>query len=137
MKDTHWKVPLRNIPGCCDWGDKDDWKKQISYYSGSYGLWHCTSSFTFRNVGNRGELLGNRIVNLDSVTNVINQVAACMAKLNADDTNNEGLDTLYLLHWTAKILQYHGNGAFGWGGAAGTYSWWNHFVCSHDHGLAF
>ena len=79
----------------------------------------------FQEMLNGGELLGNRIVNLDSVTRMSsNQVGSLYygkAK-RGDDTNSEGFDTLYLLHWTAKILQYHTETA-GRGG-----------VAAHTHG---
>ena len=130
MKDTHWKVPLEKYSRVVVIrGDKDDWKKQISYYSGSYGLISTARDFLHfqEMLANGGELLGNRIVNLDSVTRMSsNQVGSLYygkAK-RGDDTNSEGFGyTVSITLDSENSSIPHGNGAFGWGGAAGTYSW--------------
>ena len=112
MKDTHWKVPLEKYSRVVVIrGDKDDWKKHISYYSGSYGLISTARDFLHfqEMLANGGELLGNRIVNLDSVTRMSsNQVGSLYyVKAKRGTTPTVKVWIHCLLHWTAKILQYH------------------------------
>ena len=75
--------------------ENEDNLKYITNYSGSYGLVSTARDFLHfqQMLANGGELLGNRIVNLDSVTRMSsNQVGSLYygkAK-RGDDTNSEG-----------------------------------------------
>ena len=94
---------------------------------GSYGLISTARDFLHfqEMLANGGELLGNRITT-DSVKNVIQsgrQLYYGKAK-RGDDTNSEGFGyTVSITLDSENSSIPHGNGAFGWGGAAGTYSW--------------
>ncbi len=130
MRDTHWKVPQEKYPRVVMIrGDKNDWKKQTSYYSGSYGLVSTARDFLqFQQMlANRGELFGNRILQSDSITQMsTNQVGRLYhAKADKGDGNSsEGFGYTVSITLDGKNASIpHGNGAFGWGGAAGTYSW--------------
>ena len=129
MGDTYWKVPhekYRRVVVIR--GDKNDWKKQTSYFSGSYGLISTARDFLYfqQMLANRGELFGNRILESDSITKMSsNQVGGLYSKAGKGDGNSsEGFGYTVSITLDGENASIpHGNGAFGWGGAAGTYSW--------------
>jgi len=126
MKDTHWNIPEHKIPRLVVIrGDKGNWRKPTSYFSGSIGLVSTARDYLHfeQMLVNGGTLFGNRLLSPDSVALMSSNQVGNLYKEKGD---TEGVGFGYTVGITLdphKAKSSRSAGAFGWGGAAGTMSW--------------
>jgi CubicO group peptidase (beta-lactamase class C family) len=129
MKDTHWNLPTEKIPRLVVIkNDKNGWKTPTRYFSGSYMTISTARDYLHfeQMLVNGGELFGNRLISQESVelmsTNKVGDLYGNVDK--GGKTRGVGFGyTVGITMDPALANSPRGEGAFGWGGAAGTVSW--------------
>ena len=129
MKDTCWNLPKEKVsPLVVIRGDKKSWQKPTGYFSGSYLIISSARDYMRfeQMLVNGGILFGNRLISEESVALMsTNKVGDLYGNVDKGG-KTKGVGFGYTVGITIDPLLANsprGEGAFGWGGAAGTVSW--------------
>ena len=129
MKDTCWNLPKEKVSRLVVIrGDKKSWQKPTGYFSGSYLIISSARDYMRfeQMLVNGGILFGNRLISEESVALMsTNKVGDLYGNVDKGG-KTKGVGFGYTVGITIDPLLANsprGEGAFGWGGAAGTVSW--------------
>ena len=129
MKDTCWNLPKEKVSRLVVIrGDKKSWQKPTGYFSGSYLIISSARDYMRfeQMLVNGGILFGNRLISEESVALMsTNKVGDLYGNVDKGG-KTKGVGFGYTLGITIDPVLANsprGEGAFGWGGAAGTVSW--------------
>jgi len=129
MKDTCWNLPKEKVSRLVVIrGDKKSWQKPTGYFSGSYLIISSARDYMRfeQMLVNGGILFGNRLISEESVALMsTNKVGDLYGNVDKGG-KTKGVGFGYTVGITIDPVLANsprGEGAFGWGGAAGTVSW--------------
>ena len=129
MNDTCWNLPKEKVSRLVVIrGDKKSWQKPTGYFSGSYLIISSARDYMRfeQMLVNGGILFGNRLISEESVALMsTNKVGDLYGNVDKGG-KTKGVGFGYTVGITIDPVLANsprGEGAFGWGGAAGTVSW--------------